>query len=163
MKKWAAVTTILAATFLAPAAPASAYDEQTCSSRYGTQSVESVRRFRIDTSPYSSPPGRADFGDSPYPYGSPQGTAVVCWLVHGGVAVVGRLSVESSQPLHVQARVTLFLADGSTSSDRTYELVGTTGDSMEVASARLAGGQQMKVRIRLFAGGQQVASQSFAR
>jgi hypothetical protein len=67
-------------------------DSVDCDLIFGARNIEKVETFKISG-------GNADFGDEPHVGGVPQGTAVVCWLTDGRVAILGKLYSDNFRDL----------------------------------------------------------------
>jgi hypothetical protein len=59
-------------------------DINDCNQKFGATNIAKVETFKINT-------GSVDFGDHAHLLGEPFGDAVICWLIDGRVAVMGKL------------------------------------------------------------------------
>ncbi len=119
-------------------------DSVDCDHIFGAANIESVETFRIDG-------GKADFGDEPHVAGVPQGTAVVCWLTNGGVAVLGKLYSDNfrdpqTATVAIRFRRTNGTLTGPTRRSVTSQSFWVASRSVEVVSPP---GRFDQVRIRL--------------
>lgn len=150
---------LVAASWLAAAAgPAQAYGAATCDALFGADQVEEVVGATIDTGFWRG----VDFGDNPHASHAPGGKAVICWLENGEVAVIGRLFAD---PLFGSATVSARLSYYNNgialqhSSPPSVTGVATNADAANRLIVDVASGDVYdQVRIRLYNGGQQVAS-----
>ena len=123
--------------------PAYAFDSNHCNSLFGAANVSKVATFKIEA-------GKVDFGDGPHLFGSPQGTAVVCWANDGRVAVEGSVYADSIRE-NVMAIVKMsFYNNGVLQARLTESVYGKFAASQLVNV--VVSGTYDRVRVRLYNG-----------
>jgi hypothetical protein len=91
-----------------------AYDRGNCNAEFGHDRVGAATTFKRDF-------GAVDFGDELHLGGVPQGTAVICWLIDGGVSIIGRLYADRKGTARVTFRFCRTNGNCTSSTNRSVE------------------------------------------
>ena len=130
--------------------PARAWDVSDCNAKFGRTNVTAVETFSVDGS-------GADFGGLPHFAGSPQGTAVICWLFNGSVGLLGDLYADNlclplrpCDPLTAIAKIRFQRTNGRLTGVTTRRVLSQGNLALGRVSVRSPAGNFNAVHLELF-------------